>query len=187
MDIGTRLTKWLTILNRELSGGSDRSCVISACSIVDHLLGKTLRTFLVPNPMSRDRLFDSPTAPLGSFSARIDMAFRLGLIGHRLSRDLHRLRKIRNDFAHSFDSTTLGERKYQDKVNAVISSLGLEDKVPDMFDKPYNSPRGRFTVCVLLILVHIEHTNQQLAGLKRCNIDGVLDMTISNSKRSNEK
>ena len=181
MDIGIRLTKWLTILNKEFGGGSDRSCVISACSIIDHLLGQTLNTFLVPNPTASDPLFSGPGAPLGNFSARIDMAFRLGLIGHRLSRDLHRLRQIRNDFAHSFESTTLSERKYQDKVNAVISSLSLEESVPNMFDKPYDNPRGRFTICVLLILVHLEHTSQQRASLKPCNFDGVLDMKISNS------
>lgn len=178
MDIGQRLTRWLTTLNEEFHGGGDRSCVISACSIVDHLLGEILKDFLLPNPNSRDPLFDEPTAPLSNFSSRINMAFRLGLIGNRLSRDLHKLRKIRNDFAHSFESRSLSEQAYQDRVNAVISSLELEEKAPKMFDKPYDSVRGRFIICIILILVHLECINEQRLRLNPCKYDGVLDLAI---------
>jgi hypothetical protein len=44
--------------------------------------------------------------PLGSFSVRIDMAYILGLIGPQARRDLHLIRKIRNDFGHNIDPVT---------------------------------------------------------------------------------
>jgi hypothetical protein len=41
-----------------------------------------------------------PSGPLGTFSARIEVAFLCGFIGERAKRDLHLIRKIRNEFAH---------------------------------------------------------------------------------------
>lgn len=39
--------------------------------------------------------------PLGSFSARISLAKALGLISPKQAHELHKLRKLRNAFAHS--------------------------------------------------------------------------------------
>ena len=62
----------------------------------------------------KKRLF-RPEGPLGSFSARIDLAYALGLIGKKAARDLHLIRKIRNDFAHDpktimFDDDRVAKR-----------------------------------------------------------------------------
>jgi len=52
---------------------------------------------------------------LGTFSARIDAAYCLGLLSKDENRDLHLIRKIRNDFAHklidmSFESQEIASR-----------------------------------------------------------------------------
>ncbi|MCF3628642.1 MltR family transcriptional regulator [Thalassospiraceae bacterium LMO-SO8] len=48
----------------------------------------------------REKLFTG-YGPLGSFSAKIDIAYALGAIPAWLQRDLHIVRDIRNEFAHS--------------------------------------------------------------------------------------
>ena len=58
-----------------------------------------------------DRLFVG-SAPLSSFSAKITVAFALGLIGPMARHDLDRIREIRNAFAHakidiSFDTPAI--------------------------------------------------------------------------------
>lgn len=185
-DLGERVTSWMPILHEELEGGSDRACVISACAIVDHLLAQIIKKFLLPHPKkgrnkNQDPLFDGTNPPLGSFSSRIDMAFRLGIIGHQLSEELHRLRKIRNEFAHKFESVDLGEQKYLNKVNDIISSLKLEEKASALFGSPYDTARGRFIMCILLIVTYLEHTSGQPSSLKRCIHDGVFDMRVEDS------
>lgn len=181
LDLGERLNSWLPILHEELKGGSDRACVISACAIVDHLLVQIIKKFLLPHPKKgrnrdQDPLFDGSNPPLGSFSSRINLAFRLGLIGDRLSEKLHLLRKVRNDFAHKFELIDLSEQKYQNKLNDIISSLGLEERAPVLFDSPYDTARGRFIMCILLIVVYLEHTSGQPSSLKPCKYDGVFEM-----------
>jgi len=41
--------------------------------------------------------------PLGTFSAKVDVAFALGLLSEKSRRDLHNLRKVGNEFAHNPD------------------------------------------------------------------------------------
>jgi DNA-binding MltR family transcriptional regulator len=44
-------------------------------------------------------LFDA-SGSLGTFSAKIDLAYSLGIYGEKTYRELNMIRKIRNEFAH---------------------------------------------------------------------------------------
>jgi len=48
----------------------------------------------------KDKLFEG-VGPLRTFSAKIDIAYSMGLISAGVRRDLHAMREIRNEFAHS--------------------------------------------------------------------------------------
>lgn len=61
-------------------------------ALVSHMPGLDKRT--------EKELFHG-LGPLGSFSARISLAKALGLISAKEALDLHKLRKLRNQFAHS--------------------------------------------------------------------------------------
>ena len=63
---------------------TDRAAVILCAAKMDALLAFAVRHRLLPNPNSTDELLDSDRA-LGTFSARINAAFRLGIIDADLS------------------------------------------------------------------------------------------------------
>src|SRR4030095_2428853 len=79
--------------NRE----SDRACVILVAARLDQPLYQLLAATLLPAPTREDSLLEGDRA-LASFSARIDAAFRLGLIDAEFCRALHIVRRIRNEF-----------------------------------------------------------------------------------------
>ncbi|MGH7860101.1 MAG: hypothetical protein ACREQY_22470 [Candidatus Binatia bacterium] len=79
---------------------TDRGAAIVAASLLDDLLEQLLRRSMLP--CASDDFFRG-YGPLSSFSAKIDLARFLGLIGRGEYSELHRIRKIRNVFAHSLD------------------------------------------------------------------------------------
>lgn len=79
---------------------TDRGCALMAAAFLDELLKELLQNTLVDDPESFKDLF-SGTGGLATFSSRIELSYLLGLIPPSLRRDLHLIRKIRNDFAHS--------------------------------------------------------------------------------------
>src|ERR1700730_9110602 len=54
----------------------------------------------------KEVLFDKMGAPLRSFSAKIELAFALGVIANELRLTLHLIRDVRNKFAHRIESLT---------------------------------------------------------------------------------
>ena len=110
------ISDYLSILKSEFDQGSDRSCAIVVAAILEERLKKLLSARFLPNASKHDPLFDGPNAPLGSFSAKIDMAFRIGLISHKFTRDLHLIRIIRNAFAHNFSPLSFDSADIQSRV-----------------------------------------------------------------------
>jgi len=88
-------------LQEQLRGETDRGAVIVAAALLEDALEQMLSVRLLPSPERDDELFSGPYAPLGNFSAKIDFAYRVGLIRQGVRSSLHLLRKLRNHFAHS--------------------------------------------------------------------------------------
>ncbi len=106
---------WADLFLSEFVKESDRASVIVSASIFDNSLRDLLRQHLVPNASSADELFDGTNAPLATFSAKIAFAHRVGLISAPFARNLHLIRRIRNEFAHnihggSFEDTSVRNR-----------------------------------------------------------------------------
>ena len=70
-----------------------------AAAYLDDRLKALIELRLVSDPKIARRAFDF-NGPLGSFSSRIDFAYLLGVIPKNARADLHKLRGIRNSFAH---------------------------------------------------------------------------------------
>ena len=92
---------WDSIFDREFGKESDRASVIISVAMLDRALETILKAYLVPTDSPEDSLLEGAYAPIATFNARIDLAHRLGLITARFCRDLHIIRKIRNDFVAS--------------------------------------------------------------------------------------
>jgi hypothetical protein len=92
------LAPWLEAFRNE----SDRAAAVLGGALLDELLSRLFRARLTAdaNPdLLRER------GALGSFAARIDIAYALGWLSPVERDDLHILRGIRNDFAHAVEHT----------------------------------------------------------------------------------
>ncbi len=111
----------------ELLSQSDRGCAIVGASIIESLLERLLRDSMIQevNP-------DIFTAygPLGSLRAKIDLAHALGLLDATSTKDLHRIRKIRNAFAHSLTLSSLGDSPACEHVREILFSRSIITKLP---------------------------------------------------------
>ena len=74
--------------------------------------------FLSPIPTDSDSLIEGQ-GPLSSFSARIQICNRLGLIDDSLARVLHLIRKIRNAMAHD-SGATIESGGHQNRIREIV-------------------------------------------------------------------
>ncbi|MBU1393561.1 MAG: hypothetical protein KJ856_12930 [Gammaproteobacteria bacterium] len=114
-----------------LGNESDRGCVIVSAAIFDDILTSLLKKKLAPSLEKKDELFENGSA-FSSFSSRIDLAYRLGIIRGNFRATLHMIRKIRNEFAHisepkSFDTSSVKSR--------VIEIFNLNKSIMDSFSE----------------------------------------------------
>jgi len=91
--------KRLMALVEELNGESDRAVVIVGAAWVEEALSDSIAGFLQDHNESRKRLL-SGNGPLATFSSKIDLSRLLGIVSDHIWSDLHRIREIRNEFAH---------------------------------------------------------------------------------------
>jgi len=82
---------------------SARPLIIVGASKIDNLLFEILGLYFLPKRAKNkdvDELLEGDK-PLGTFSARIKLCYRLGIIDESLCNALERLRTLRNPSAHS--------------------------------------------------------------------------------------
>ena len=111
----------------EFKEESDRAAVILGAAKLDLLLYQILIKILVPNVGSNDELFDGES-PLSTFSAKIHLCYRMGLIDSALTRSLHLIRKIRNNFAHEVTGCKLDSGSHRDRVKILVTPFKKIDK-----------------------------------------------------------
>lgn len=107
---------------QEFAKESDRAAVILGAAKLDSLLYHLIQRFLLPSTGKHDELLDGDAA-LGTFSARIQIAYRLGIIDAELTRALNLIRRIRNQFAHEISDATLDRGAHHDRIQELISPL----------------------------------------------------------------
>jgi hypothetical protein len=133
-----------------------RPLIIVGASKVDHLLSEVLRSFLLPKvsrPRDPDELLDGDT-PIATFSARIKMCRRLGLIDETLFLALERLRALRNLSAHSisFDSAKSPVREHLSELRRHVASRRSFGWTKERFFENAPSQSIEEIQCMLLTL-----------------------------------
>ncbi|MCY1271608.1 hypothetical protein D9M68_223100 [compost metagenome] len=119
---------------RLLTEESDRGCALVAAAYLDEEITRLLRCRMVDNKGNSDALLNQGR-PIGTFSAKIRVAYAMGLIPEGVFRDISAIREIRNKFAHlhgplSFDDQSIGDQ-----------CRSLRTAIPSKKD---SSPRARF-------------------------------------------
>jgi hypothetical protein len=127
----------------QLTAESDRGSVIVSASVIDDVLAKLIQAMLVPSVEKRDELFEGATAPFSTFSARIDLAYRLGLIKVETRASFHLLRKIRNDFAHVIDAKNFESESVQSRLTEIRKlNRNIFESMNEAFDNKLPGDRS---------------------------------------------
>ena len=92
-----------------------RGAILVGAARIDTALEGLLKSVMLPGSPKDDNLF-KPERPLGTFSAKIALAARLSLIEKPVEKAIQTIRKIRNDFAHSFDDICISDEQYQSRL-----------------------------------------------------------------------
>ena len=154
----------VNVLRQELDGVSDRAAAIVAGAFLDEILQELLREFLVEDSKSDKNIFEG-TGPLSTFSAKIEMVFRLGLLSKWEHQSIHTVRAIRNEFAHvldgvSFDTQSVKARCKNIEVPASmvapdlvpLSQSGEVPPLPTIVKADANEPRAIFQETVITLM-----------------------------------
>ena len=111
---GDRL-KEVLLLRATLSRETDRGAALIVGGYLEEHLKLLLLASFVKCHSVRASLFEGGSAPLGSMSARIDLAYAIGLISAEARRELRLIKRIRNIFAHDFRPRTFEDPEIRDR------------------------------------------------------------------------
>lgn len=143
--------KFFDVLNDE----PDFSVVVVSCAYLDACLGSILEKHLIQSEVST-KLLDVRSGVLGSFSARSDACYALGLISKRIYQDLLVLAGLRNQFAHhhlmlDFDAPGIYQMCASLKYAETLERFDMDNG--ELMFKPgqLEDARTRFVMTAVLI------------------------------------
>lgn len=148
----------------EFSKETDRAAVILGVAKLDialrDLLGKVLKT----NTGTTDELFDNE-GPLSTFSAKINLAFRLGLLDEDFVYSLKLIKKIRNDFAHEVHSGKLSGSGHQDRIKLLLLKFNetkdnFDNFIKILFGETEMDIAKQFKAILGVLIARIEKTDK---------------------------
>lgn len=163
---------WNKVLKEEFEKESDRAAVILTASLFDNSLAQLISVSLVASPSSTDDLLDGANAPISTFSARINLAYRLGLISRKFCRDLHLIRSIRNSFAHNIHGCSFDESSVKSRVLELAKSSGLIERNPQ-FRKESFPPgtRGDFLISASWMLWSLNERIEHASAFEEAELE----------------
>lgn len=143
-----QLAEFLEEFQRE----TDRAAAVLAVAYLDSRLEALLRVKFVAVPTFVEELLTGQGG-LSSFSARISVAYAVGLISLRAADDLHLVRRIRNDFAHRLHGLSFETQRVASRVTNFNILQALQDERGKAIPLPTDT-RKRFNLAVALLLLN---------------------------------
>jgi DNA-binding MltR family transcriptional regulator len=140
--------KFFDVLNSE----KDLPLILVAASYIDACLASILKRKLKKSSIT-DQLINIK-GPIGTFSARADLCYALGLIQKNLYQDLATIAQLRNEVAHhhlelSFDDQSILE--LCNKLGYVASLKNGNSDEPLASEEWLKGPRNTFKITAVLI------------------------------------
>jgi DNA-binding MltR family transcriptional regulator len=174
----------LDVLNNE----ADLPAVLVASSYLDECLASLLHRFFVESKTA-DSLLSPVSGPIGTYAARADLAYVLGLVNEYAFRDLKTIGTIRNAFAHSHLAVTFADQAVTDLALQLdyLSVLDTEMNINDgrgavFLSRVASAPRERFVFTVVML------ANQLLLlalGAKRQQRSDAFVQSVAKAQRAN--
>jgi DNA-binding MltR family transcriptional regulator len=105
---------------KEIGGESERACALVLAAVLDHDLVELIRTKFPDEAKSFDELlFFGDKAPMGTLHSRTIVALAFGFIGEAQRKDIDRIRRIRNAFAHASKTVSFETPAIAKECNAL--------------------------------------------------------------------
>ena len=142
----------------EFQKETDRGAALVGAALIDSRLERLLLSHFADKPTAEE-LLNGGNAPLAGFSARITLAYTLGLITKLEFKECHTIRKIRNEFAHRIHGLTFADRKLTDLARS------LRANTPDG-DRCNNDPRQLFINSVILVSLSLWYRPEYAARFR---------------------
>lgn len=120
-----RFGEWQAFM-AAITDQSELGQVLIVATYLDEQLERMLQWFMVDGRFSKD-MASGPGSPIGSFSAKIQMAYALGLIDEEEEGSIQAIRKVRNEFAHNI-TIDFSKAKVRDKLAPLLWVTG-DDKM----------------------------------------------------------
>lgn len=140
--------QYVIVLVEALNKETDRACAVLAIAYLDHFLKESISQVLqlekVPDTVGA--LLFGRDAALSSFAAKIDIAATIRLLSDNDKRDLHIMRKIRNDFAHELLGMSFNNEAISNRCRELYAAK--QDGFP-------SAPREQFMKALLNITISI--------------------------------
>lgn len=141
----------------EFKGETDRAAVILGAAKLDAVLAQILDRHFAPSLSSIDELLDGDS-PLATFSARINVCYRLQLISAEFAKALHLVRRIRNSFAHEISGVSLEHGAHSDRLKSLLMPIR---PLPffKLFRDHYfgvSTPGSDFKACLAIMAARLE-------------------------------
>ncbi len=133
-------------MRQEFDRATDRAvAVLGAAYVEEALLDALLIRLGIEDQSAVEQLLENG-APLSTFSNKINLAEAVHLIGPRTRGDLDRIRKVRNECAHSVNPIVFTDQRLQALIAALTPrTLPIYGSKPELPDA--SKPRERFQEC----------------------------------------
>jgi DNA-binding MltR family transcriptional regulator len=134
------LDRFLSEFNRE----SDRGAALTATAVLDDRLAEILGAFFADTASAKE-LIVGFNAPLGTLASRAAAAHALGLIQDNELKEITLIRKIINEFGHSWQGVSFAGGRVADLCNQ-LSWLGPKEY------EATATPRSRLNAATAILL-----------------------------------
>lgn len=139
---------------------SDRVRAVLLGAQIDRLLQRLLKVYLIPKSGKNDRLLDG-SGFAGTFSARVELAFRVGLLSPDWYHDLKLINQIRDAFAHGLAGLTLNDSSLRSLCYSLkIGTEWIQNAPKDM--QSQDNPQTRFVGSSVVLSAHLCLARAQL-------------------------
>lgn len=109
-----------------LKSESDRGCVLVVASLIENILEEQIVARLSPKIGKSDELLSKASnSAISSFSSKINLAYRLGLIPLSERAIYHQLRELRNVCAHHVEQQNFEQNHFKDRTKNIISESSI--------------------------------------------------------------
>lgn len=141
---------------------SDKSIVISSAAIIEEVLEELLifKSARPDDNKLHERLFKY-TGPLSSFASKIDVCYFLGYIHSDFHNDLHIIRGLRNQAAHSWETFSFEEHSVRDRIGNIKTWMPIQEGDISLY-----APKTKLLLCCAAFMLvintwHAPETNRR--------------------------